>query len=64
MSEINIAGSITSRPPASVVVMADDGTELLRLSWDDGVLHAVGDESRWDEAAARFVAAMRALTGV
>jgi hypothetical protein len=52
---------IVEPPPPSIVIMADDGTELLRLAWPDGRLDVTGDESRWTEAAARFVAEMRRL---
>lgn len=48
-------------PPPSIVIMADDGVELLRLTWADGRLDVTGDESRWTEGAARFVAEMRSL---
>jgi hypothetical protein len=48
--------------PVSVVVTADDGTELLRVSaTKDGVLDVTGPEDRRTEAAARFVAEMRRL---
>lgn len=59
--EIRIAKPL--RP--SLVVAADDGTELLRISvTDDGMLDVTGDEDRWTEGAARFAAEVRRmLTG-
>ena len=54
-----IAMPIVKPDPASIVVKADDGTELLRLTWADGRLDVTGDESRWTVAAARFIAGLR-----
>jgi hypothetical protein len=66
-------------PPWRFEVRAADGTLLLGLHEENGKLCAEGDQSRWDEAAAKFIAqalqwsgqrpitwkddAMRALTG-
>jgi hypothetical protein len=47
----------------SIVIQADDGTELLRFTWDDGRLDVAGDESRWTEAASRFITEMRRMVG-
>ena len=52
---------IVQPPPPSITIMAEDGAELLRLTWPDGRLEVTGDESRWTEAAARFIAGMRKL---
>lgn len=50
-------------PPPAITIHADDGTELLRITRDGGCLDVTGDESRWTEAAARFVAEVRRITG-
>lgn len=51
-----------ARPkPPVIVIQADDGAELLRITREGGRLDVSGDESRWTEAAARFVAEMRRI---
>jgi hypothetical protein len=50
-------------PPWRIVIPAADGTELLVLREEDGRLVATGDESRWDEAARRFVHVMMQWSG-
>lgn len=49
------------KPQPSITLAAEDGTVLLRMTWTDGRLDVTGDETRWTEAAARFIAAMREL---
>ena len=50
-------------PPWRIEVPAADGTLLLVLREEDGRLVAEGDESRWDEAAKRFLHAMMQWAG-
>lgn len=62
--ELVITGDTTMRqlvPNRSLAILAEDGTELLRMCWDSGRLVVTGDESRWDEAAARFIAGVRQI---
>ena len=42
-----------------LTIRADDGTDLARFTFADGRLDVIGDESRWTEAAARFMAGLR-----
>lgn len=42
---------------------AEDGTLLLRLFEENGRLCVVGDESRWDEAAKKFLYGMLQWSG-
>jgi hypothetical protein len=42
-------------PPWKFVVTAADGTELLVMHEENGLLAVEGDESRWDEGAKRFL---------
>lgn len=51
------------RPPFSILITAADGAELLRLYEEDGRLKVAGDESRWDEAAKRFLHGMMQWSG-
>lgn len=53
----NVTGAVTSPapPPWRFVITAADGAELLVLREENGMLVAEGDESRWTEAARRFV---------
>jgi hypothetical protein len=46
------------RPAFRIEIPAEDGTMLLVLREVNGRLVAEGDESRWDEAARRFIYAM------
>lgn len=50
-------------PPWKIVIPAADGTELLVLREENGMLVAEGDESRWSEAAKRFVHGMLQWAG-
>jgi hypothetical protein len=50
-------------PPWRIEIPASDGTMLLVLREEDGRLVAEGDESRWDEAAKRFVGVMMQWAG-
>lgn len=49
------------KPPV-ISIRAEDGTELLRITRDGGRLDVTGDEGRWTEGAARFVAEIRRIT--
>lgn len=42
-------------PPWKFIVAAADGTELLVMREENGMLVVEGDESRWDEGAKRFL---------
>lgn len=50
-------------PAFSIVIPAADGTVLLELTEQNGMLVARGDESRWDEAAKRFIYGMLQWSG-
>jgi hypothetical protein len=43
------------RPPFSIVIDGADGEKLLVMREQNGRLVVEGDESRWDEAAKRFI---------
>lgn len=45
----------------AIVIAAEDGAVLPRITRDGGTLDVSGDESRWTEAAARFIAEMRRM---
>lgn len=49
------AAPVIAPPPWRFEITAGDGTLLLAMSERDGLLVVEGDESRWDEAAARFL---------
>jgi hypothetical protein len=51
------------RPPFQIQILAGDGHLLLELSENNGMLVARGDESRWDEAAKRFIFGMLQWSG-
>lgn len=52
-------------PKFMIIIPAEDGTELLRMTEDDrGRLVVSGDESRWDEGAMRFLHGMMQWSGV
>lgn len=61
----NLQGSSVNPvpPPWKFVVAAADGTELLTMREEGGMLVVEGDESRWTEAAKRFVGAVLQWTG-
>jgi hypothetical protein len=52
-----------SRPPFSIVIPAADGTELVRMTEEHGMLVVTGDESRWGEGAKRFLYGMMQWSG-
>ena len=56
---VTVPGTVTAvhpgLPPWRFEITAGDGTLLLAMSERDGFLVVEGDESRWDEAAARFL---------
>lgn len=58
-------GSALKVPATSfnIEIPAPDGTVLLRLFERDGMLCATGDETRWDEAAKRFLYGMLQWSG-
>ncbi len=47
----------------SIVISAADGAPLLRMFEREGRLAIEGDESRWEEAAARFLLGMMQWSG-
>jgi len=52
-------------PKFVIVIPAEDGTELVRMTEDErGFLVVTGDESRWDEGAKRFLHGMMQWSGV
>lgn len=52
------------RPPFEIDIVAGDGeTVLLHMTEKDGKLDVSGDESRWTEAARRFVYGMMQWSG-
>jgi hypothetical protein len=62
MTDEALVRQVSKPPRPSIVVAADDGTELLRIRvTEDGMLDVTGAEDRWTEGAARFVAEMRRL---
>lgn len=59
-------GTVTAASLAALwrfVITAADGAELLVLREENGMLVAEGDESRWTEAAKRFVGMVLQWTG-
>lgn len=58
-----IIASSLAPPPWRIEITAADGTMLLLLREEDGRLVAEGDESRWDEAAKRFIGVMMQWAG-
>lgn len=52
-----------SGPPVitTLTIKGYDGTDLLTFTFKDGHLDVAGDESRWTEAATRFVAEVRRM---
>jgi hypothetical protein len=58
-----IAASNLAPPPWRIEVTGSDGTVLLVLREENGLLVAEGDESRWDEAAKRFLHGMMQWAG-
>lgn len=58
-----IIASNLAPPPWRIEIPAADGTMLLVLREEDGRLVAEGDESRWDEAARRFIGVMMQWAG-
>jgi hypothetical protein len=50
-------------PPFRIQITAPDGTMLLELSEQNGLLVARGDESRWEEGAKRFLYGMLQWSG-
>lgn len=65
--EVIVPGAGTSiqvaPPPWRIVIPAADGTELLVMREENGLLVVEGDESRWDEAAKRFLHGMMQWAG-
>lgn len=61
-----IPGTAVIQAPVTpdFVIVAADGTELLRITWSSGVLDVTGPQERWTEAAARFVETVRQMLGV
>lgn len=55
--------SIPAAPPWRIVIPAADGTELLVMREENGLLVVEGEESRWDEAAKRFLHGMMQWAG-
>jgi hypothetical protein len=53
----------SGRPPFNITIEAADGATLLVLREVNGRLVAEGDESRWDEAAKRFLYGMLQWSG-
>lgn len=52
-------------PKFNIVIPAEDGTELVRMTEDaQGRLVITGEESRWDEGAKRFLHGMMQWSGV
>lgn len=52
------------RPAFDIIIDAADGTRLLRMYEDEqGRLQCEGDESRWGEAAMRFLHGMMTWSG-
>jgi hypothetical protein len=50
--------------PSRLVIMADDGRDLLTVTVTaDGLLDVSGPEDAWTEGAARFVAEVRRMLG-
>jgi hypothetical protein len=47
----------------SLIIKSDDGDDLVQFTFADGRLDISGDESRWTEAASRFVTEMRRMLG-
>ena len=59
------AAAPATGPKFLIVIPAEDGTELLRMTEDgSGRLSVSGDESRWDEGAKRFLHHMMQWSGV
>jgi hypothetical protein len=54
---------LASPPPWRIVISAADGTELLVMREENGRLVVEGDESRWEEAAKRFLHGMMQWAG-
>jgi hypothetical protein len=50
-------------PPWNITIPAADGTPLLVMREENGLLVVEGDESRWTEAAKRFVHGMMQWAG-
>jgi hypothetical protein len=53
----------SGRPPFNITIEAADGATLLVLREVNGRLVVEGDESRWDEAAKRFLYQMCQWSG-
>jgi hypothetical protein len=58
-----IIASNLAPPSWRIEIPAADGTMLLVLREENGRLVAEGDESRWDEAARRFIGVMMQWAG-
>jgi len=58
-----IPSSALAPPPWNITLLAADSTELLVMREENGLLVVEGDESRWDEAAKRFLYAMMQWAG-
>ena len=52
-----------ARPAFSIVIPAEDGTELVRMTEENGVLVVTGIPDRWDEGAKRFLFGMMQWSG-
>jgi len=50
-------------PPWKIEISAADGTLLVVMREENGMLVIEGDESRWDEAAKRFLHGMMQWAG-
>lgn len=60
---VPVAAKIPVRPPFRIVIPAADGTVLLEMTEENGRLKVTGEESRWDEAARRFLHQMMQWSG-
>lgn len=62
---VTASGSIANLvpPPWKIVIPASDGTELLVLREENGLLVVEGDESRWSESAKKFLFGMMQWAG-
>ncbi|MCW2929915.1 MAG: hypothetical protein JWM19_877 [Actinomycetia bacterium] len=56
-------GRRPARPPFKIALTHDDGTELLTITEENGLLVVGGDESRWAESVPRFVYEMMQWSG-
>lgn len=58
-----IIASNLAPPPWRIEINAADGTMLVTFREENGCLVVEGDESRWDEAAKRFLHGMMQWAG-